>query len=160
MSLRIDSPRGGITASAVLAAALTLAGCGIDSDDDVACTTESRVAITMTSVDARTGAPVPIASVTMVRTAGPTDTRYVETRVDAGSETPTGPAGGVFLPLQITRDGEAVLWDVVGTFDVSLQAAGYRDFTRRGIEVRWTDGRCYKVEQMVTLRAEMVRLAP
>lgn len=160
MSLRIDSPRWGITASTVLAAALTLAGCGSDSNEDVVCTAESRVAITMTSVDAQTGAPVPITSVTMVRTSGPTDTRYVETRVDAGSGTPMGPAGGVFLPLQITGDGEAVLWDVVGTFDVTLQAAGYRDFTRKNIEVRWTDDRCYKVAQMVTLRAEMVRLAP
>ena len=144
-----------------------MAGCGEGIDgigggdpDGVPCTAESRIAIAMRSVDAGTALPVRLASVTVKQTAGPSNQRYVDTRLGSEPHGEARDANGALLPLQITADGEAVLENLVGTFDVVLRADGYRDFSGAGIEVTWTTDGCYKVAQPVTLHAAMVRRMP
>lgn len=121
--------------SRVLAAGL-LSGCGVLPSDSRVCTADFRFGLVVTVVDSLTGGP-PTSAVLIARSG---------TFVDS-----VGP----FTPQPVVLNGPPVLnlpaaGERAGTYDLTVRAPGYRDWTRTSVRV--TSDECHVRRTVVTAR--------
>jgi hypothetical protein len=119
------------------ASALLLAGCG-PVTGDFNCTADFRFGLNVTVVDSVTSAP-PASAVLIARTGAVVDS--------------VGPA----TPQQLVLNGPPVLLlgaagERPGTYDLTVRAPGYRDWTRNGVRV--TADECHVRGIAVTARLQ------
>ena len=119
------------------AAAFVLAGCGPILDDHL-CTADYRYGLTVAVVDSVTG--VPPASAVLIARSG----AFVDS---------VGPA----TPHPVVQNGPPVLLlfsagERAGTYDLTVRAPGYRDWTRNGVNV--TEDECHVRLTKVTARLQ------
>jgi hypothetical protein len=119
------------------AGALLLAGCGAITGD-YACTADYRYGLNVTVVDSVTSAP-PASAVLIARTGAAVDS--------------VGPAA----PQPVVLNGPPVLLlgaagERPGTYDLTVRAPGYRDWTRNGVKV--TADECHVRGIAVTARLQ------
>jgi hypothetical protein len=119
------------------AGALLLAGCD-PVTSDFNCTADFRFGLNVTVVDSVTNAP-PASAVLIARTGAVVDS--------------VGPA----TPQQLVLNGPPVLLlgaagERPGTYDLTVRAPGYRDWTRNGVTV--TADECHVRSVAVTARLQ------
>ena len=114
-------------------AALSITACELPDLPGLgtACTTEARPAISITPVDALTGDTIRAAGTATVR-----DGAFVETQ----SNTPPLPPGF------------SLAYERAGTYDITVDVPGYRQWTREEVRVR--RGECHVTTLVITARLE------
>lgn len=119
---------------ACLAAVAFLAGC--DVGGGYACTAESVPGLSVRVLDAATGAPLACSAVLVARDRGFTDSVSVATWLGRPPSDTTGTCA-----LWPAADVLSAAHERPGVYEVRVERAGYRPWTRTGVRV--TADRCH-----------------